>query len=178
MRLACNLVLLALSIEALVFRKDYAIRAVFAILIGLLVVGGAPVSAQSYFEPARGTATRAALMDAIRPHVEWDLGEPIEFVVDELRVAGDVAYGSMSPQRPGGEAIDLYNSPGYRRGMNPDYMDGTHVAVFYCKLRETWVAVHHSIGATDVWFAVPDYCIECMRRSFRSGASNWKWRAV
>lgn len=44
--------------------------------------------------------------------------------------------------------------------MEPEYMDGTRVAVLYRKLRETWVAVHHSIGAMDVWFASPDYCIE------------------
>ena len=136
-------------------------RLILALVLGVSALGGAPVVAQSYSEPARGTATRAALMDAIRPHVEWDLGQPIEFVVDELRVAGDVAYGSLSPQRPGGGAIDLYDTPGYRRGeMEPEYMDGTRVAVLYRKLRETWVAVHHSIGATDVWFAAPDYCIE------------------
>ena len=87
-------------------------RSVFALVLGVFVFGGAPVFAQSYSEPARGTATRAALMDAIRPHVVWDLGQPIEFVVDELRVAGDVAYGSLSPQRPAGGAIDLYNHPG------------------------------------------------------------------
>ena len=135
-------------------------RLIFALVLEVFALGGAPVVAQSYSEPERGTATRAALMDAIRPHVEWGLGQPIEFVVDKLRVSGDVAYGSLSPQRPGGAAIDLYNTPGSRRGMEPKYMDGTHVAVLYRKLRETWVAVHHSIGATDVWFAAPDYCIE------------------
>lgn len=136
-------------------------RLILALVLGVSALGGAPVVAQSYSEPGRGTATRAALMDAIRPHVEWGLGQPIEFVVEELRVAGDVAYGSLSPQRPGGGAIDLYNTPGSRRGeMEPEYMDGAHVAVLYRKLRETWVAVHHSNGATDVWFAAPDYCIE------------------
>ena len=135
-------------------------RLILALVLGVFVLGGGPVAAQSYSEPARGTATRAALMDAIRPHVEWDLGRPIEFVVDELQVAGDVAYGSLSPQRPGGGAIDLYDTAGYRRGMEYEYMDGTRVAVLYRKVRETWVAVHHSIGATDVWFAAPDYCIE------------------
>ena len=135
-------------------------RLIFALVLGVFALGVAPVFAQSYSEPARGTATRAALMDAIRPHVEWDLGEPIEFVVDELRVSGDVGYGSLSPQRPGGGAIDLYNTPGYRRGMEPEHIDGTRVTVLYRKVRETWVAVHHSIGATGVWFAAPDYCIQ------------------
>jgi hypothetical protein len=39
-------------------------------------------------------------------------------------------------------------------------MDGTSVSVLYRKLRNTWVAVHFDIGATDVWFASPDYCSE------------------
>lgn len=29
---------------------------------------------------------------------------------------------------------------------------------FIREKRETWVAVHHSIGATDVWFAGPELC--------------------
>ena len=137
-----------------------AVRLIFSLFFGVALLAGGAAAAQGYAEPQRGTATRAALMDAIRPHVEWELGQPIEFVVDGLRVAGDVAYGSLSPQRPGGGAIDLYTTPGFRRGMNPEHMDGTHVAVLYRRLRETWVAVHHSIGATDVWFAGPEYCFE------------------
>ena len=91
-------------------------RLVFALVLGVFALGGAPAVAQNYPGSARGTATRTALIDAIRLHVEWGLGQPIEFVVDQVRVAGDVAYGSLSPQRPGGGAIDLYNSPGSRRG--------------------------------------------------------------
>ena len=37
-------------------------------------------------------------MDAIRPHVEWQLGQPIQFVVGDLRVSGDVAFGVLNPQ--------------------------------------------------------------------------------
>lgn len=77
MSAACNLVPLALSIEAFGFRKDYAMRAVFALFIGLLAVGPVPVSAQSYAEPGRGTATRSALMDAIRPHQSLGMRPPI-----------------------------------------------------------------------------------------------------
>ena len=64
----------------------------------------------------RGTALRAALMDAVRPHVEWRLGAPVQFVVRDLRVAGDVGFASLWPQRPGGAQIDLYQTPGYARG--------------------------------------------------------------
>jgi hypothetical protein len=134
-------------------------------LIGSIVGVGllSMVASASYAwdEPARGTADRSELMDAIRPHIEWSLGSPIEFVIDQLRVSGNVAFASLAPQRPGGTRIALNSTPGYLRGeFYLDQMDGTSVSVLYRKLRNTWVAVHFDIGATDVWFASPDYCSE------------------
>ena len=115
--------------------------------------------ADSYFEPTRGTTLRSSLMDAIRPHIEWELGQPIEFIVNELRASGNYALAFLSPQRPGGIKIDIFKTPGFQRGsLDPNYMDGTAVVVLYEKKRETWVAVHHSIGATDVWFSEPELC--------------------
>ena len=115
--------------------------------------------ADSYFEPKRGTTLRSSLMDAIRPHIEWELGQPIEFIVNELRASGNYALAFLSPQRPGGIKIDIFKTPGFQRGsFDPNYMDGTAVVVLYEKKRETWVAVHHSIGATDVWFSEPELC--------------------
>ena len=115
--------------------------------------------ADSYFEPKRGTTLRSSLMDAIRPHIEWELGQPIEFIVNELRASGNYALAFLSPQRPGGIKIDIFKTPGFQRGsLDPNYMDSTAVVVLYEKKRETWVAVHHSIGATDVWFSEPELC--------------------
>ncbi|MDE0782837.1 MAG: hypothetical protein OSB34_06595 [Planktomarina sp.] len=56
-------------------------RTLFTIILLLI---GSSVFAQNWHEPKRGTDTRLALMDAIRPHVEWQLGKPIQFVVDNL----------------------------------------------------------------------------------------------
>ena len=55
----------------------------------------------------RVAAPRAALMDALRPKVEWALGAPVQFVVYDLRRQGDLAFASVYPQRPGGADIDL-----------------------------------------------------------------------
>jgi hypothetical protein len=135
-------------------------KIIFRAFVVLLLSVFASVS-YAWDEPARGSADRSALMDAIRPHIEWDLGAPIEFVIVQLRVSENVAYASVGPQRPGGGIIDPYSTPGYSRGdLYPDAMDGTSVSVLYRKLRNTWVAVHFSIGATDVWFASPEYCNE------------------
>lgn len=118
-------------------------------------------AAYAWEEPARGSDDRSALMDAIRPHIGWYLGAPVEFVIKDLRVSGDVAYSSLAPQRTGGGIIDPYTTPGYLRGaLYPNEMDGTSVSVLYRKLRNTWVAVYFAIGATDVWFSSPEYCNE------------------
>ena len=150
-----------------------AVRLLFSVFLVVVACGVGTAGAQIYYEPERGTATRSALMDAIRPHVEWDLGQPIEFVVNDLRVSGDVAFASLAPQRPGGTPIDLIDTPWYRRNWDPnsdfmDFMDGTHTEVLYRRMRDTWVAVHFAIGATDVWYDWDEYCPE-----YRSVIPEW-----
>ncbi len=131
-------------------------RLIPALLIALLA---APVSAQGWQEPARGTKTRKALMDALRPRATELLGAPVEFVVYDLRRAGDVAFASVVAQRPGGVPIDLFQTPGYRRGqVDPEFMDGTTLQALYYKSGDTWVAMHWALGATDVWYADSFYC--------------------
>lgn len=119
----------------------------------------APAWAQSWHEPARGTPTRAALMDAIRPLIEWQLGAPIQFVVYELRVSGSLAYASVYPQRPGGAEVDPRSTPAFYRGqLDPDDYEGFGVQALYRKSGQTWVAVHWAMGATDVWYAYSEIC--------------------
>lgn len=115
--------------------------------------------AQAWTEPPRGSAERRAMMDAMRPLAEWDLGAPIEFIVQSLRVEGKVAFAAVQPQRPGGIPIDLARTPLVERdGMDPDYLDGPAMQALLQKQGNTWVVVHHGIGATDVWYADPVYC--------------------
>lgn len=131
--------------------------AVFAIMTAAIVVGFSP--AQAWEEPARGTQTRKALMDALRPHAEWMLGPRVQFVVDALRRDGDLAFASVYAQRPGGQAIDLRQTPGARRGeIDPEFMDGPTLQALYRKSGDTWVAVHWALGATDVWYSWTPYC--------------------
>ena len=115
--------------------------------------------AADFYEPARGSALRRHLMEAIRPHAEWTLGAPVEFVVSDLRVSGEIGYAALEPQRPGGGRIDFWQTPLMKRGeIDPEFYDGVHMHVLYQKSGETWVAVHWSIGATDVWWADPALC--------------------
>jgi len=129
-----------------------------AALLAALVWASAAL-AQGWSEPPRGSAERGALMDAIRPHVEWRLGSPVEFLVYDLRQYGAIAFANLYPQRPGGAEIDPRTTPAFQRGeLYPDEMDGLGVQVLFLKSGQTWVALHWVMGAGDVWYAVPEFC--------------------
>lgn len=118
-----------------------------------------PGAALAWTEPSRGSELRADLMDALRPMAEWNLGAPVEFVVTDLRVEGNVAFASVSAQRPGGAPIDLPATPAFARGeLYLDVMDGTAIHALLQRSGRTWVAVHQSLGATDAWFTWDAYC--------------------
>ncbi|WP_372838580.1 hypothetical protein [Phaeovulum sp.] len=132
-------------------------EALMAVGFSMVLAGGA--AAQGWVTPERGTATRAQLMDAIRPHAEWMLGAPVEFVVNDLRLLGDRAFAMLEAQRPGGGKIDMFKTPMIARGeFDPYIVDTPHIEVLYVKSGDTWVALHWAIGATDVWYAWEPIC--------------------
>ncbi|MFK7751888.1 MAG: hypothetical protein AB8B51_05005 [Sedimentitalea sp.] len=132
---------------------------VIAVLILAILTLSPP--AMAWQEPARGTPTRAALLDALRPHAGWQYGYPIEFLVYDLRVEGNLAFASVGLQRPGGGRIDLRQTPSYARGntyLDDDNTDWTTMQALFVLSGQTWVAVHHVLGAGDVWWSEPELC--------------------
>jgi len=131
---------------------------IFTVLVTVLTLA-LPAHAQKYTEPARGSELRNDLLSAIRPHIEWSLGEPIEFVVYDMRVSGNLAFASLWAQRPGGTEIDIRNTPAARwEELDPEVGDGPTIQVLYRKSGRVWVAVHHAIAATDVWYSWEPIC--------------------
>ena len=118
------------------------IRALAAALIVCALV--APVSAAPY-EPARGSAERRAILDALRPAVERTLRPPVEFVVTRLTADGDWAFAQVEPQRPGGGAIDAA-----ALGLDTEMMDGLTTWALLKKRRGGWTPVEWVVGPTDV----------------------------
>lgn len=113
----------------------------------------ASILAADPVEPARGTALRADLMDAIRPFAEYDLGAPVEFVVIELLVEDDLAFARVRAQRPGGGAIDMEATPLVtRRGVPSDLIDGPRIEAFLGRTAGRWHIVEYVVGSTDVWW--------------------------
>ena len=140
------------------FRRT--LTAVAALALGVLPgLSHGIATAADYMVPARGTQARADLMDALRPHVEWALGAPVEFLVWDIRIAGETAFAQVIAQRPGGAPIDVATTPMVLRDhVDPEFIDGTRTEAFYVRSGRQWVVVHHAIGATDVWFADPQFC--------------------
>jgi hypothetical protein len=98
--------------------------------------------------PPAGSPLRRAILDALRPMAEAELGAPVEFVVDDIRVFGEWAFVSARPQRPGGGAI-LYAYTRYQE----DYDSGAFSEAVTALLRETpsgWLVYQYNLGASDV----------------------------
>ncbi len=114
--------------------------------------------AHAWETPARGSADRQGLMDALRPKIEDLVGAPVEFVVGSLRVSGSVAFGELRPQRKGGGGIDIRKTPLARTADTGFYDESLTIYAFYRKSGRTWAVVDWSMGATDAWFTDPAYC--------------------
>jgi len=135
-----------------------------AVLVAVFMALGGTAVAENWQEPARASKTRSDIMNAIRPHAEWMLGAPVEFVVQDLREARGIAFASLLPQRPGGGVIDPADTPMVRLfGGDPYSMDGVAMQALLVRSGTVWVALHWEIGATDAWWADPMLCARFAR---------------
>jgi hypothetical protein len=135
-------------------------------LLGLVVICltalagfGTPseISAQSNRKLAPAQSQRSAILNALRPRAQQDLGGPVEFVVGTLNQNGEVAFVQVVPQKPGGQAFDLAQTPVGRDGAAAE-MDGADITALMYRRNGRWTVEHYGIGATDVWWAGTDYC--------------------
>jgi hypothetical protein len=123
-----------------------------ALALGVVLMGlqTGPSLAQVTTPPA-GSPLRVAILDAVRPMVEAEVGKPVEFVVNAMRVLGEWAFVDLAPQRPGGGAI-AYAYSRYQAAHDAGAFDNEVVAL----LRNTpsgWLVYEYRLGATDVaWY--------------------------
>lgn len=114
-----------------------------------------PVAAETAATPTPRSPERKAILDALREPVERELGAPVDFKVNLIRVAGNWALMTGVPQRPGGRAID-YRRTRYAQAMREGVFDDNVQALLRREGRG-WRVVTHVIGATDVsWAAWPE----------------------
>lgn len=97
-----------------------------------------------------GSAQRAALMDALRPSIEQELGTRVEFVVQRAAVRDGWALVIADPQRPGGGEITPPDD------FDMEFRDGLTVNAILRFSGGGWTLVDHAIGPTDVWYCGVD----------------------
>lgn len=125
-------------------------KTILLLLTGCIIAGApAPTSAQGVnaVSVAPGSVQRRAILDAIRPAVEAQLGPDVEFVVHDLRILRGWAFVAATPQRRGGRPIN-----GYDYFPDFDDMGGLEVQAVLRLRGGRWTVVQQAIGATDVWY--------------------------
>lgn len=122
------------------------VRGTFLGFLVLLTVCGSAFAA-SIYTPERGSAERKAILDSLRPAMEASMRGPVEFVVNEMNVMDGWAFISVSPQRPGGGAIDATKT-GFAEDIG--FMDGLRTYALIRFDNGRWHQVEHHVGPTDV----------------------------
>lgn len=96
-----------------------------------------------------GDPLRRPLLDALRGEVEAELDQPVQFVVQTLKVQGDWAFYAGEVQGPGGRAIDFGRTP-YAEAIAEQMFDGPGTFALLRRQGGRWTVVTHVIGPTDV----------------------------
>jgi len=117
----------------------------------LFSVGSA--AAQTPVTPAAGSPDRKAIMDALRPSFEKQIGKPVIFVVKTLRVASGWAYWMGEPFRAPGKPVD-WKKTKFKEDFEQGVMDSLSLALLK-KSGKKWKVVELAIGPTD--FPVEDW---------------------
>jgi hypothetical protein len=99
-------------------------------------------------EPPRGSPLRQAVLDALRPRVERDIGPPVQFMIERINVEGSWAFVSATPQRLNGAPVD-WSRTRFARDFAADAMSDSLLAL----LRNeggAWRVKEYALGPTDV----------------------------
>lgn len=124
----------------MLIRKCYR-AAVFIIVFGSIALAQTST-------PKAGSAERKAIMDALRVPIEKQLGKPVVFKVEHLKVQNGWAFMRGVPKQPNGKAMDYRGTPFYQA-----YKDG-FFSDFVCGLlrrqNNKWQVINYCLGPTDV----------------------------
>ena len=121
---------------------------VLLVLACLLV--GLPAAMAAY-TPARGSAERKAILNALRVPVQRNVHQSVEFRILRLRVQSGWAFVEAEPQRPGGGKIN-YRGTRYW----PAVQAGAFGGLVHGLLRKQggrWRVVTYVVGASDVVYS-------------------------
>jgi hypothetical protein len=87
------------------------------------------------------------LLNAARPIFERETGGAVEFVVRQLNVLGDWAFGHVEPRRPGGRSIDWRRTK--FRNENGGLFFPEHSLFLLRRNNGGWSTVEYAIGPPE-----------------------------
>ena len=128
------------------------------ILISALIAG--PMAAASVAPPAVvvqvgprsvpvGDPLRRTLLNTLRPSIEDELNQPVQFMVDTLKIQGDRAFYAGQVQRPDGRPIDFARA-GFAEAIAEGVFDGPATYGLMHRVGGRWTVTVFVIGPTDV----------------------------
>lgn len=98
-----------------------------------------------------GDPQRRLLLDTIRPGVEDRIGQPVQFMVDTLKIHGDWAFYGGRIQQPNGRPIDFSRTP-YAEALREGAFDGPTTYALLQRVGGRWRLVDFVVGPTDVYY--------------------------
>lgn len=101
---------------------------------------------------AVGEPARKTLLDALRPVIARDLGQPVRFVVTVLRMQGGWAFAHVVPQTATGGAID-FSKTHHAERLRAGILDGPDIYALMERLGGRWIVRDFVVGPTDVTYA-------------------------
>ena len=127
------------------------VKRVLCVLSLVLALGASRVVAQKAYTPEKGSAERAAIMDALREPVSKELKQKVTFVADSpFKVQGDWAFLAGRVKGENGGEVD-WKITEYQQRINVDAFDNNIFALLR-KRNGRWRVVTYMIGCTDVCY--------------------------
>ena len=96
-----------------------------------------------------GDPLRRTLLNTLRPSIEDELDQPVQFMVDQLKIQGDWAFYAGSVQRPDGRPIDFART-GFAEQIAEGMFDGPATYGLMHRVGGRWTVTVFVIGPTDV----------------------------
>jgi hypothetical protein len=119
-------------------------------ILSIVLVFAFSAFSQTAYTPEKGSAERAAILNALRVPVERELKQKIQFAVTNFKVHGNWAFLDGEPQNAAGGKPNYENTK-YGEAIDAGMFDNN----FFALLRKNggkWRVVKYQIGCTDVCY--------------------------
>lgn len=117
--------------------------------VAIVLAAAVIAHGQGVYTPEKGSAERAAILDALRVPVEKSLKQRIVFVTDNFKVQGTWAFVSGEPTTPSGGRPNL---KGTAWQGSEDLFDDNFFGLLR-KRNGKWRVVEYALGCTDVCYS-------------------------